>query len=167
MAILLFALCLTGGNVFSDYSKGPGYLPVVGPAPMRFQPAPQAMPALPWPSLLKSDPQPARDLAQDTNALAVAQSPAEPYTNAAPPAVITANAAANPAPVPPSTALVPLATTAPVYANPMAGGPMDLQALLSYLGPTNRSAAQVIMPVFVPPQAPQYFPSSRATYESR
>jgi hypothetical protein len=167
-ALALFAVWLLGDCGAGSATAGTGYLPVVGPVPVRFQTPPAAVPVLLWPPLIQPEKQTAPVEAQMTNAPAAEAPVSESPTIAVPSSATAADSPA--APLPPQPALViPFPLPAVNQPNQEIDGIVDLQAQLNYLlsASTNEPGAKVIMPLFVPPAPPAPFPSSHATYESR
>ena len=166
-AILLLAVCMLGKSA-GLASGSPGYLPVVGPAPVRFQTPSPVVPVALWPPLIQPEKLVLTAEAQMTNAPAAEALGIEPPTNAIPSAVTTAG---SPGAAPPSqaTAVIPFPIPAPSQHGQVPDGLADLQAQLNYLlsVSTNEPGAKVIMPVFVPPAPPLPYPSSHASYESQ
>jgi hypothetical protein len=180
-AVTLLAVCLLGGDPGAA-TAGPGYLPVVGPVPVRFQtpspvvpvvlwppllqPEKQAVGSEAWPPLLQPDKQ-ALGEAQTTNAPAAEALGMESPSNPVAPSTTSTDAGA--ADLPPPDLAIPFPLPAPNQPERMAIGMADPQVVLNYLlsASTNEPGAKVIMPIFVPPAPPVPFPSSHATYESR
>jgi hypothetical protein len=133
-------------------SANPGYLPVVGPAALRFRPVAQSANNLVRMPLPPTDPPP----------------PAPPSTPSTPPAAAVTEAKTPPPAAAPSSAPVLLApANSPVEPDttPSASEPkISPQMLLRYFNrSTNGTTSGVIAPVdFAPPAA--ILPSSTATY---
>ena len=141
-AVPLLAVCLLGRDAGSA-SGSPGYLPALGPVPVRFQIPSPVMPLMLWPPLIQPEKPTVPGVAQRTSASAAEPPAIEPPVMADPSSETIAG---------------PLATE----------GLVDLQTQLNYLlsVSTNAPGAKVLMPVFVPPAPPLPSPSSHATYES-
>jgi hypothetical protein len=165
--ILLFACCLlfrVRGVGLS--TESPGYLPVVGPVPVRFQIHAPVMPAVLWPPLIQPEKRMVANEVQLTNPPAAeapaTESPAmtDPFVEAV---------AAPPATPPPPAMVIPFPIPAPIQSAQVTDRLIDLQTQLNYLllVSTNEPGAKVIMPLFVPPPPPPNYPSSHATYESQ
>jgi hypothetical protein len=179
-AVPLLAVCLLGRD--SGAATGsPGYLPVVGPAPVRLQavsivptvlwppllqPEKQAVRSEPWPPLLQPEKQ-ALGEAQTTNAPAAEARVMESPANPIPPSTTSTDAGA--AELPPPDLAIPFPLPAPNQPERVTISVVDPQVMLNYLlsVSTNEPAANVSMPLFVPAAPPVPFPSSHATYESR
>jgi hypothetical protein len=162
-ACLLLAIGFLQGAL--AVSAGPGYLPAVGPVPVRFQAVNLAAPPFLWPPLVPSEPPAAKAEVPATNAPAAAVVPqAEWVTNAPPAPVVITSAPPPPAPAPVS----PFPLALPSQPEAMADGGLEAQASIHYLltVSTNTSGTKIIMPGFVPPPPPA-FRASQATYESR
>lgn len=144
----------------SEPAWAAGYLPLVGPTPLRFEPPPSAQS------------QPARRLPSLAQLVHPAPPPAAAVTNAPEPAPTETGPGL---PEPPATGLprpqLNLGPELPPLTSRNQSAPdmgLNPQVILGYLVPltTNAPAGQFQPPIFVPPQAPEP-PSSRATYESR
>ena len=163
--VLLFAVCLLGKSP-GLATGGLGYLPIVGPVPVRFQTPSPVVPVVLWPPLIQPEKQTVE--AQMTNAPSAEAPTIELPTNAILPSVTTAD---SPAAAPPPQPAVVIPFPIPALSQPgqLPNGLVDLQAQLNYLlsVSTNEPGAKVIMPVFVPPAPPLPYPSSHASYESQ
>jgi hypothetical protein len=144
-------------------AAGPGYLPTVGPAPVRFEtPAPPVVAPVALPPLVFIEPRPATDT-NETVAPAVPTGPVVATTEAAS------------APVEPSILISPLGPLEPAGgATNSPAAPADTevvapQMLLKYFtrpAGTNSAGVSIFAPVgFVPPQ-PLVPPSSSATFQT-
>ncbi|MGD0412252.1 MAG: hypothetical protein ABSC18_11170 [Verrucomicrobiota bacterium] len=141
------------GAVFAGLALGvlaaPGYLPAVGPVPLRFRP----------------DAQPA------TNLIRMPLPPPDPPSTNLPdfsaPSVPSA-ASAKPAPALPAAALPATNTPAGADATPSASEPrISPQMLLRYFNrSTNGAAGGILAPVDFAPPAAAAPPSSTATYST-
>jgi len=136
-------------------SASPGYLPVVGPAPLRFRPAAQSVTNLVRMPLPPPDPPPATP----------------PPTPLTPPAAAVTEAKTAPPAAAPSSAPVILAPTnspAGPDATPFGSEPMiSPQMLLKYFNrSTNGTVSGVIAPVDFAPPAVARPVSSTATYST-
>jgi len=153
---LAVALCATAS---------PGYLPTVGPAPLRFEtPAPLATVPVVLPPLVFIEPRPAAG----TNETVASASPTNgPNTEAA--EVMTPGPAEIPILASPLGPLVPIGVPTNPPAAPFDTEVVAPQMLLRYfMHPvgTNSAAISAFAPVgFVPPQ-PLAPPSSSATFET-
>ena len=138
-------------------TAGPGYLPTVGPAPLRFQPPPPPTAVEPV----------------DLPPLAVTEPPAKPTTHGAEAAEPTSPPSP---PVDPGTPSLEQAALEPPPAAPMVPlpppvpGPMAAQMFLQYFtghAGTNSMGLSVFAPVgFVPPLPLSAPPSSTATFQT-
>lgn len=144
-------------------AAGPGYLPTVGPAPVRFEtPAPLVEATVPLPPLVFIEPRPATD----TVTAASPTSPAPNVTSAAPTETPTSASAESSVFISPLGPPEPtgVATNAPADTEVVAP-----QMLLKYFtrpAGTNSAGISVFAPVgFVPPQ-PLAPPSSSATFQT-
>jgi len=149
------------GAVFAGLASGvlaaSGYLPAVGPVPLRFRPAAQPATNLVFIPLPPPDP----------------PSPPPDASSAppAPPAATNTEAKQTPPVIPPSSP-GPTNTVAsgPASPNDAASGSAPLispQMLLRYFNrATNGAAAGIIAPVDFAPPAPATPPSSTATYST-
>ena len=161
---IAFLTCLLASAAVS--AAGTGYLPDVGPVPIRFQtPSPPA-PLFHWPPLVVLQTPAVKADAPATNAPVVEEVRTAPSTNilASPPVAITSPSASPP----PAAPVIPFGLPAPTPALQPTEGPVDPQVLLNYLfsASTNDPGTRIVMPVFIPPPPPAAFPSSHATYES-
>jgi hypothetical protein len=164
----LLAVCaLINGAELATGS--PGYLPTVGPVPVRFRTALPGVPAVRWPPLRQPEMPAVKTEALMTNAPAGLSSTPDFSTNALPSSTTAAGSAAAPAPSPQPDVIIPFPVPASSLPGTAAEGVVDPEALLTYLLSisTNAPGAKVIMPVFVPPAPPGASASSHATYESR
>ena len=162
-AVPLLGVCLLGRDAGSA-TGSPGYLPTVGPVPLRLQVPSRLAPTMLWPPLLAAQKQAVKSEAQLTNAPAIEVPEVSSLTNAIP---LSTTAASTPvAPPPDPVNLFPIPVPSPP--EQPTDGVFDPQALLGYLlsVSTNEPGAKVIMPVFIPPAPPVTYPSSHATYES-
>ena len=166
--VLLIAVCalIKGAGLATG---SPGYLPAVGPAPVRFQTALPGVPAVLWPPLRQPEMPAVKTETHMTNAPARGDSTPDSSTTAPPSSTTAAGSAAAPAPSPQPDVIIPFPVPAASLPGAAAEGVVDPQALLTYLLSisTNAPGAKVIMPVFVPPAPPGASASSHATYESR
>jgi len=164
-AVALLAVGLLGRDPGSA-TGGPGYLPIVGPVPIRFQTPSPVVPVVLWPPLLQPEQQTVKREAQMTIAPAVEAPRMESLTNTIPPSMI---AAGWPAALPPPGMVIPFPLSAPGQPEQATDAVVDPQVLLNFLlsVSTNEPGAKVLMPAFVPPAPPPPYPSSHATYESR
>ena len=146
------------GAVFAGLALGvsaaPGYLPAVGPVPLRFRPTPPPAEALVQMPLPPPDPpSPAPDIPSPLSAAA------NTATNKTPPA-------ASPSSVP----VIATATNGPAQpdANPSGSEPrISPQMLLRYFSrSTNGAAGGMMAPVDFAPPAAATPPSSTATYST-
>jgi hypothetical protein len=176
-AVPLLAVCLLAADAGSA-TGGPGYLPAIGPVPVRFGEPSQVVPVVLWPPLLQPEQQTLKGEPQMTNAPAAQAPRMESLTNAIPLSMTTASPPAAPPPsdaAPPSDAppppniVNPFPIFAPSQPDQAADVMVDPKSLLDYLlsVSTNESGVKVLMPVFVPPVPPLPYPSSHASYESR
>ena len=164
-AVPLLAVFLLARDAGSA-TGGPGYLPAIGPVPVRFQKPSRVVPVVLWPPLFQPGQQTVKVEPQTTNAPAVETPTVESLTNAIPPPIITAS---SPAALPPPGMVIPFPIPATSQPDPATDGVVDPQVMLNYLlsVSTNEPGAKVIMPVFVPSAPPLTYPSSHAAYESR
>ena len=153
-------------RVAGSATGGPGYLPAIGPVPVRFQTTSRVVPVVLWPPLLQPERQTVKGEAQMTNAPADETPRMEWLTNSIPPSMI---AAGSPAALPPPGMVIPFPLSAPGQPEQATDAVVDPQVLLNFLlsVSTNEPGAKVLMPAFVPPAPPPPYPSSHATYESR
>jgi hypothetical protein len=168
IAALVVASC-------GSLSAGPtrGYLPSMGPPPLRFaKPAPKTVTSeIPTPEMLGPWPQPAS--AEPSVATAPSPAPTEkPVEALTPPAKAQDE--------PPEVTVVPdelspvetgtnnAVTNTPVMNMPPPPSPVNPETLVELLQQLSQraSTAPLQAPAFIPPIAPQYFPQSRATYQT-
>ncbi len=137
-------------------SANPGYLPVIGPAALRFRPAAPSVADLVRMPLPPPDPPPSTPRS----------APSTP-----PAAVVTASKTAPPAAAPSSAPVLPAATNSPTGpdASPSGSEPMiSPQMLLKYFNrSTNGTVGGVIAPVDFAPPAGSKPASSTATYSTQ
>jgi hypothetical protein len=166
-APLLVVCALISGAGLTTAS--PGYLPTVGPVPVRFRTALPGVPAVQWPPLRQPEMPAVKTEALMTNAPAGSSATPGISTNALPSSTTADGPAAAPALPPPPDVIIPFPV--PALSRPGAApeGVVDPEALLTYLLSisTNAPGAKVIMPVFIPPAPPGASAFSHATYESR
>ncbi len=150
-----------------------GYLPSMGPPPLRFaKPVPKPVTSeTPTPEVLGPWPQPTapEPSAATTPTPAPAEKPAESAPPPAeaqekPPEVTVVPAEITPVETGTSNAV----TNAPVMSMPPPASPITPETLVELLHQLSQRApaAPLQAPAFVPPVAPQYFPQSRATYQT-
>ena len=136
------------------------YLPVVGAAPLLFQPPATAGWPAGWPPLLRLDDRGTNVTTLATNAPAPAAEVATDRSVLPPP--ITADASAPAPPPDPYQLSLPPLTEPPSAANPV----IDMASVLRWLSPALTTApdGSLLSPAFVPATPPL---SSTAVYESR
>ncbi len=148
------------GAVFAGLASGvlatPGYLPVVGPVPLRYRPATQPATNLVYIPLPPPDPPSTPDIPHAPLAPPVAADTETRKTASAAPA--------------PSAALTNAVSSDPAGQNGTSSASAPLispQMLLRYFNrPTNGGAGGIIAPVDFAPPAPATPPSSTATYST-
>ena len=164
----LFAVCVWfRGTGLANGSLG--YLPTVGPVPVRFQPLLPAVPTAPWPPLRQQELPVTKTEAQMTNSPAAVASATGSTATAPLSSGTDAETSAAPPPSPQPDAITPFPVPASSLPSPATAGEVDPQALLTYLlsVSTNKPGVKVIMPAFIPPAPPAPFASSHATSETR